>query len=89
MELTVIHLSCSIISLKDEQEGLVQLFAELCHYITCASDMSQPYHIGLRWISGIHIEILMPVGRTYLPYFQQRRSSGSGGTVLPGANSGN
>lgn len=83
MELTVIHLSCNIFSLKEQGRGLdATLCGDWLHYSMCTDNMSQPHHISLRWISAICIEVQVPMGRIDLPYFYLRRSSHSGGTRL-------
>lgn len=83
MELTVIHLSCNIFSLKEQGRGLdATLCGDWLHYSMCTDNMSQPHHISLRWISAICIEVQVPMGRIDLPYFYLRRSSHSGGTGL-------
>lgn len=83
MELTVIHLSCNIFSLKEQGRGLdATLCGDWLHYSMCTDNMSQPHHISLRWISAICIEVQVPMGRIDLPYFHLRRSSHSGGTRL-------
>lgn len=83
MELTVIYLSCNIFSLKEQGQGLnATLCGDWLQYTMCTDDMSQPHHISFRWISGICIEVQVPMGRIDLPYFQLRRSSCSGGTGL-------
>lgn len=83
MELTVIHLSCNIFSLKEQGRGLdATLCGDWLHYSMCTDNMSQPHHISLRWVSAICIEVQVPMGRIDLPYFYLRRSSHSGGTRL-------